>query len=127
MSMMDQFREGGWGMFPTMVFGVLMLGIAVKYAVTPDRRFMPLLTGLGVLTMASGGLGFVTGLITTCHAIGGGRFGDGQDGRITLVGFGESLSNIAFALVFVVLAAIAASWGAYRLAGMTREESRSAA
>lgn len=102
---------------PTLVFGVLLLGVAVKYAATPARRFVPLLTGLGVLTLSSGALGFVTGLITTCCAIGGGRFGDGLDGRITIVGFGESLNNLAFALIFVVLAAIAGSYGAYRLAG----------
>jgi hypothetical protein len=113
--LVHHFREGGWGMFPTLVFGLLLLGVAVKYAVSPEKRFVPLLTGLGVLTLASGALGFVTGLITTCTAIGGGRFSDMPDVRISIVGFGESLNDFAFALIFIVLAAIAGSFGAWRL------------
>jgi len=114
------FREGGWGMFPTLAFGILLLGVAVKYAVAPERRFVPLLFGLGILTLASGALGFVTGLITTCTAIGGGRFNDLPDLRISIVGFGESLNDFAFALIFLVLAAMAGSFGAWRLASESR-------
>jgi uncharacterized membrane protein len=100
-------------MFPTLVWGLLMLGVAVKYAVIPDKRLVPLLLGLGVLTLASGMLGFVTGLIVTCCAIGG--VAPERQTPIAITGFGESLNNVAFALVFLVLAAMAGSYGAYRL------------
>jgi hypothetical protein len=121
-SLVEHFRDGGWGMFPTLACGVLMLAVAVRYAVAPEKRFVPLLSGLGVLTLASGALGFVTGLITTCGAIGSDRFGAGMDTRITIVGFGESLNNLAFALIFIVLAAICASYGAYRLSRVQPDE-----
>ncbi len=116
-SFAENFRDGGWGMFPTLLFGVVLLGAATKYAITPDRRFIPLVLGLGALTLATGGLGFVSGLIATCHSVGvdADRL-QGQHTLIAIIGFGESLNNLAFALVFVVLAALGATYGAWRIA-----------
>jgi len=111
--MMEHFREGGWGMFPTLGFGLLMLAVAVRYATRPERRYVPLLLGTGVLTLSSGALGFVTGLITTFRYIGQ----VGPDRRyLAIIGIGESLENVAFALVFAVLASLIASVGAWRIA-----------
>jgi hypothetical protein len=93
----------------------LLLSVAVTYAVNPHRRFIPLLLGLGTLTLATGGLGFVSGLITTCRAIGADVSFHAQPTLVAILGFGESLNNIAFALTFVVLAALSASWGAFRV------------
>ena len=95
--MLEAFKNGGWGMIPTAVFGVLMVAASLKYAMTPERRQVPLLLSLGVLTIAAGGLGFVTGLIKSAEA-------------------GESLNNVALALGLVVLGAISASVGALRIA-----------
>lgn len=111
--MVQLFREGGWGMFPTLVFGLLMLWVAGRYALRPERRLVPLLLGLGTVTLASGALGFVTGLMATFRYIGGVPPGERY---IALIGVGESLVNVAFALAFVVLAAVAASVGAWRIA-----------
>ena len=111
--MMEHFREGGWGMFPTLVFGLLMLAVAVRYATRPERRYVPLLLGTGVVTLSSGALGFVTGLITTFRYIGQ----VGPDRRyLAIIGIGESLENVAFALIFAVLASLIASVGAWRIA-----------
>ncbi len=111
--MMEHFREGGWGMFPTLGFGLLMLAVAVRYATRPERRYVPLLLGTGVLTLSSGALGFVTGLITTFRYIGQVR----PDQRyLAIIGIGESLENVAFALVFAVLASLIVSVGAWRIA-----------
>lgn len=111
--MMEHFREGGWGMFPTLFFGLILLGVAARYASRPERRYVPLLLGAGVVTLSSGALGFVTGVITTFRYIGG----VGPDRRyLALIGVGESLENVAFALIFIVLASLAASVGAFRIA-----------
>ncbi len=112
--LMDHFQEGGWGMFPTLVFGVLLLAVAVGYARRPERRLVPLLLGLGTLTMSAGALGFVSGLITTCACIS--QVQAAETTTIALQGLGESLNNVAFALLFVVVAAIAASVGALKIA-----------
>ena len=124
--MVEHFREGGWGMFPVLVFGVILLAAAIKYAVTPEKRLVPLLLGLGTLTMASGGLGFVTGLITTAKAIGENPDFTSRAGLITIVGFGESLNNLAFALIFVTLAAVAACIGASQIARSKNDEPENA-
>lgn len=107
------FRTGGWGMWPTLVFGVLLLGAGALCAVRPQKRFVPLFGALGVITMVSGLVGFVTGVIRTFAAIGQ----VGPDRRfIALIGVAESAYNVVFALVFVLLAAILAGIGAARIA-----------
>src|SRR5262249_53909638 len=68
-TMLEAFRLGGWGMFPTLIFGVLMIAATVRYAVRPERRFVPLQVTLGLLTLAAGCLGFVTGMIKTFLAM----------------------------------------------------------
>jgi hypothetical protein len=111
--MIEAFHMGGIGMFPTAAFGLLLLAASVRYAATPERRFVPLLLSLGVLTLASGGLGFVTGVIKSFTALG---VAATDASRIGLVGTGESLCNMALALAVVTLGAVAASIGALRVA-----------
>jgi hypothetical protein len=113
-AMFEHFRDGGWGMITTLVFGVLLLAAAGRYAVSPERRWVPLLVALSVLTLASGALGFTTGMIVTAQCVVRDHVPD--PGMISLEGFGESLNNVAFALLFVVLAALGATVGAWRVA-----------
>jgi hypothetical protein len=112
-NMMEGFRSGGWGMFPTLIFGVVLLGVAMRYLIEPHKRLVPLLLSLGVLTMAAGALGFVTGLIKSIEAVA--RTG-GDRAVLALIGAGEAANCIGLALVIVVLAAMATSGGALRLA-----------
>jgi hypothetical protein len=114
MNAMQHFQDGGWGMFPTLFFGLVLLAAAVKYAVTPERRFVPLLVALNGLTLASGGLGFVSGVITTANALAESNMV--QPTNISFFGVGESLNNVAFALIFVVVGAMAATLGAWKVA-----------
>jgi len=112
MAIMEAFHEGGWGMYPTLIFGFVMLSVAVKYAVTPAKRFVPLLVALGVLTLSSGTLGFVTGLIKSISAV---REANLQNLMFPLLGAGEALHNVGLALMCLVLAALAAAVGAFKL------------
>ena len=56
-------------MYATLVFGLALLAVAVRYALRPAGRFIPLLASLGITTLASGTLGFVSGVIKTTHAL----------------------------------------------------------
>ncbi len=109
----EAFSMGGWGMFPTAIFGLMLVAASIRYAMSPERRFVPIQVSLGVVTLASGGLGFVTGMIKSALAI----EGAGPDRRwIWVLGMGESLNNVALALALLTVAALAASVGAARLA-----------
>lgn len=117
--MSDFFKMGGWGMFPTALFGVLLLGVACAYAVKPDRRWTPLLLATSLMTLLAGGLGFVTGLMAT--TLNGVPSADpGNRMLFSLVGFGESLANVALALGLCALATLVGMVGAARLAAERR-------
>lgn len=113
--MVEAFYLGGWGMYPTALFGLLLIGASIRYAVKPEARVVPLQIALGLLTLFAGMLGFVTGLIATFSHMGNVP-GDGSSKWIPLIGAGESLHNVALALALVIVAILAASVGAARIA-----------
>ena len=111
--MLEAFKLGGWGMFPTLICGLLTVAISVRYAVKPEKRLVPLLVTTNLMTVIAGMLGFVTGVITTAMYVGGIAKVDVP--QIATIGVGESLHNIALALVLMMLAAIASTVGAFRI------------
>lgn len=109
--MLEIFRNGGFGMYPTALFGLLSLAVAARYAVRPESRWIPLQISLGIVTLLVGSTSFVGGLIaTTTHLE---QTGD-RAGVIGAVGFGESLNNVALALALVAVAAMATTVGVAR-------------
>lgn len=112
--MREMFHVGGFGMYPTALFGLLLIGASIRYAVKPESRFIPLQITLGLLTLLSGMLGFVTGIIASFSAMSGVPTG-GSSAWIPLIGAAESLHNVALALALVIFAVLAASVGAVRL------------
>lgn len=111
--MLESFRLGGFGMFPTLVFGLLLVGVGARYAFKPEARWVPLQLALGVLTLASGMLGFVAGVITTTRHIS--ELPNDRVGLVSAIGVGESLHNLGLAFLLMMLAAMLASVGAARL------------
>lgn len=109
----DSFHAGGFGMYPVLVFGLLLLAAAGRYAMTPEKRFVPLLVALGTLTLSSGAFGFTTGLIATANHL---WAVTDRDPYLPILGMGEAMNCVALALAFVVLASLGASLGALRLA-----------
>ena len=110
--MLEAFRNGGWGMFPTALFGVVCLVVAARYALRPDPRWIPLQLALGMVTVLTGCLGFVAGLITTTNHLH--EVPESQVPLIGALGFGESLHNVALSLILVVRAALCTSVGVVR-------------
>lgn len=97
-------------MYPTLISGILLVGAAARYAGQPDRQRMMLVIWMQVLTMLVGMVGFVSGMIKTAMAA-----GDTPTPVDTLIqGFGESLHNVALALVLVVAASVVGAFGLAR-------------
>lgn len=107
--MIEAFHLGGWGMYPTALFGTMLVMTAGHYALRPGR-LSPVIA-LGVLTLLASALGFVTGVIKT--ALSAGQMDPYQPG-VVVTGFGESLVNVGFGLALAVLAAIGVCVGLAR-------------
>ena len=109
------FRDGGWGMYPTSLFGFLLVAAGVLCVIRPERRFVPLLLSLGAMTTGSGLLGCAVGLVTTFHYLP--RVPE-VDQRFTIAALGcaESLNNVVLALILVVLASLLSAVAALRAA-----------
>ena len=112
--MLESFRNGGLVMFPTALFGALLVAAAIRYAMKPESRLIPLQLALAILTLSTGALGFVSGLIKSTTSVG--SLSPGQAMQLATIGFGESLCNVGLALALIGLAALAACVGAARQA-----------
>ena len=109
----EAFRLGGWGMYPTLFVGCILLVAAGRFAMSPRRGRLAPIVGLGVLTTFVSSLGFVMGVIRTFIA--SGEMTDAAErGGVVVMGVGESLHNIAFGLVLLVLATTATVVGLAR-------------
>ncbi|NUP11932.1 MAG: hypothetical protein HOW73_38285 [Polyangiaceae bacterium] len=51
--MVELFKEGGWGMWSILVFGLIMVGSAGRFAARPDRRQLPFLGAMALTTVVS--------------------------------------------------------------------------
>ena len=108
--MSEAFRLGGWGMYPTLIIGVLLVGAAARFAWRPERHRLTLIVWMQVLTMLVGTFGLVSGLIRA--SLLAGRTSSPVDSVIQ--GFGEALHNVALALGLVVTAGIVGAIGLTR-------------
>ena len=110
--MLEAFRLGGWGMYPTLVAGVILVACALRYARSSDAAALPLLKHLSILTFMVGSLGFITGVIKTFTSCADASAADVQ--KLVVVGTGESLCNVGLALMALVMARAAIAVGAWR-------------
>ena len=108
------FRDGGFGMYPTVVFGFLLVAASALCLMRPERRIAVLAAVLGVATLGSGMLGTSMGLITTFHYLP--QVPLEQRLTIAALGCAESLNNAVLALILVVLAALLGAVAAARVA-----------
>ena len=108
------FREGGFGMYPTLAFGLLLLAVGVAYALKPERKLVSLFTILGIVEFLAGSLGTVMGAVTTFMYVS--KVPPAQQYTTTLLGLAESFHNLVLALVFVVLSTLVLAAGSLRAA-----------
>lgn len=106
------FRDGGWGMYPTSIFGFLLVASGVLLMLRPERRFVALVVSLGVLTLGSGVLGTAVGIVNTFHYLT--KVPAADQFKIGALGCAESLNVVVLALILGVLASLFAAVAALR-------------
>lgn len=111
--MIDAFRNGGFPMWFILVTGVALLATTWRYMQGQDKRSRALSQGLSQVTLLLGVLGTVLGLIATLMGVAPIL---PEKAYLCLIGTGESLNNLAFALIFMVLAAVGRTIGDARAA-----------
>lgn len=111
--MSEFIHEGGWGMYPTIAFGLITAAIALWHAVAPAAKRTALIVGFGAATLLSGILGTTVGLQHSVMHI---RSLPADDRWIFLIGLRESLNCTVAALVLAMIAALLATYGSYRRA-----------
>jgi hypothetical protein len=109
---MGEFMQmGGIVMWPTLAFGLLAVFAAWRYAAQPEATRSRQALAAGLLTVVSGLAGTTLGAIMTLTHMGGVQ-ADKQ--FIALIGLGESLCNLALALMLCTVAAALGVVGAFR-------------
>lgn len=114
--MWSNFMEaGGWGMFPTLLFGFALVASAGLYLLRPEARWLRVTVSLSFVVLGAGTLGFLTGCINTLHyvvqhasTLEGGPF------LVVAAGFAESAHNLVLAFIFLVLTGLLATVGVVR-------------
>jgi uncharacterized membrane protein YoaK (UPF0700 family) len=106
------FEAGGWGMYPTLVYGFALLATMALFALRGDPRFRRAALAFGALTFASGVLGTSVGICTTVHyAL---TVPPAEQLSTLAAGCEESLHNLVLALILVIVAAMIAAVNAFR-------------
>jgi hypothetical protein len=118
--MAEAFRLGGWGMYPTLVAGLVLLFTAIQYARRPERDRIALVRHLSMLTGLVATLGFVSGVIHCFTSIGAADPDDVQ--HLVVIGVGESLVNIGLGVGMLVMAWTATAIGTSRAGGIGKPE-----
>jgi biopolymer transport protein ExbB/TolQ len=118
-AIVEAFHEGGWPMFPILALGILLLVAASRYAVHAEARLLPLVRNLMGLTFVFGVLGTTLGMIHCLSAMS--EVPQDLVVKISMLGLGESLNNLALALFLIVFASMLTAVGALRAAQRSQD------
>lgn len=106
------FAAGGWAMYPTSIFGFMLIAACALYAMRPDQRTARLALTLGIVTFAAGLLGAFVGICNSGHYIP--QVPKAEQLEILALGVEESLHDVVLSLMLIVIGGLVASVGALR-------------
>jgi hypothetical protein len=116
--MSEFFSAGGFGMYPVLLFGFLLIACSILFLFRPEPRYLAPLVGLGATTFSAGLLGTCSGVMNTLgylkHVPPDERF------MAVALGCKESLHVMMLALILLVVAGLFVSIGAARTMGLFR-------
>ena len=114
--MLEFFKEGGWCMWAILVFGLVMIGAAGRFAARPERRQMPFLGAITVTTLVTIIHGTWTDFGAVFNALSDPkRVPDAELTRTMWAGFREAMRPGDFGGGLVTLACLLFSVGLLRM------------
>ncbi|MGE6762946.1 hypothetical protein D7X55_09735 [Corallococcus sp. AB049A] len=114
--MFEFFMSGGIAMYPTLLFGFLLVACSILFLFRPEPRYLASLLGLGATTGSAGMLGFCLGLMNSLRYLH--LVPPAEQFQIAALGCEESLHPLVLALVLLVIAGLFVSIGAVRAMGL---------
>jgi hypothetical protein len=109
------YLEGGWGMYPTTLFGFFLVVVGALFTFRAgDSKLRPVLRTLTLMVLLSGLLGTTVGITGTLR--GAAETTDGTGTAILLLGVKESLHNLVLAMIFITLTLVITVFGDVRAA-----------
>jgi hypothetical protein len=117
--MVDFMREGGFGMWVVLAFGLLGLVFAVLFVVKPQEKRVLFLRHLSNAVLYSGLLATFTGLGAVFHKVPANpEWAQSPDLHlIVMIGLGEALAGLVLALGFLSVMWLLTAFGVRRLPG----------
>lgn len=112
--MFEAIRLGGWGMYPTLVFGLVAVGTAVRFAVRADPRLRGFIESMSRAVLFFAITGFVTGLIATGQYVEAHELREWEALLTIFVGMKEAANNLALGFVVLSLVHLATAIGRRR-------------
>ena len=106
------FGAGGWGMYPTTVFGFFLLAAIALHALRPEPRYERVISSLMVIVFSAGLLGTTVGICKSAHDLGQLPFE--KQLQAFAMGCEESLHNLVLALIIIVIANLIITLAAFR-------------
>lgn len=114
-SFMEFMREGGWGMFPVLLFGSIGLGAAVRYAIRPTPRALAFTAAMWITCLVSVGHAMLTNVAAVLTFVEDAtRVPDAQFWRIIATGLKESSRPGALGGIFLSLVPLCIAVGLLR-------------
>ena len=104
---------GGYGMYPTTLFGFGLLVVAFLFLIRLDERYVPMAKTLSFLTLAAGVLGATTGAMIVFRFVQ--HVAPVDQLRVALLGCAELINNVVLALLLTIVS------GLVMLAGHVRK------
>ena len=114
-SFIEFMREGGWGMFPVLLFGSIALGSAVRYAIRPSPRALAFTAAMWFTCLVSVGHSMMTNVAAVfTYLEDPARAPDAQFWRILMTGLKESSRPGALGGTFLTLVPLCIAVGLLR-------------
>jgi hypothetical protein len=111
----DFMREGGWGMWPVLLLGLVTLASATRYAIRPERLCLRFVAVLWLTLLAAVVHATVTDLAAVFRYFEDPvRAPDAEISRTLLIGLKESTRPAALGGIFLTLVPLLAAAGVYR-------------